>query len=342
MSLAALARECDDKLTNEFARAFGDDVARELEESGDDALASDLRRILHENDALAAVRVAERAYGALTRTKSWPKPSWRECYVLAQLRTCVASLVEASEGSGEGRHAAARNAARALDMTLIVGAPADALSPFVAAVAIAHDVEAVRERYARSDRESGWLFPKSAPTLDGEHRWLEHVDGRALEAKTFKREYYSTERPVVLKGLGATWPAMNKWDDLRWWRDFHGHRSVPLEIGKYDDVANWREEVKTMADFVDEDMFPSVSGREGADVAYLAQHQLVEQLADLAHDFTPPEFCAKSLERINVWMGTAGTVTPCHFDTYDNLLGQVRVRTFSLVFHPGVKREADL
>ena len=335
MSLAALARECDDKLTHEFARAFGDDVARELEENGDDELASDLRRILHEDDALAAKRVAESAYGALARTKSWPKPSWRECYVLAQLRACVASLREASEGSGEGRRAAARDAARALDMTLIVGAPADALRPFIAAVEVALDVEAVRGSYARSDRESGWLFPNSAPTVDGERRWLDRVDGRALDSKTFKREYYSAERPVVLTGLGVAWPAMSKWDDLRWWRDFHGHRSVPLEIGKYDDIANWREAVKTMTDFVDEDMLPSVSGRGGGQIAYLAQHQLVEQLSDLAKDFTPPEFCSKSLERINVWMGTAGTVTPCHFDTYDNLLGQVRARAFTLVFSSG-------
>ena len=26
---------------------------------------------------------------------------------------------------------------------------------------------------------------------------------------------------------------------------------------------------------------------------------------------------------MNAWVGTAGTVTPCHFDSYDNLLGQV-------------------
>ena len=32
---------------------------------------------------------------------------------------------------------------------------------------------------------------------------------------------------------------------------------------------------------------------------------------------------AGQLERVNAWIGTAGTVTPCHFDSYDNLLGQV-------------------
>ena len=89
--------------------------------------------------------------------------------------------------------------------------------------------------------------------------------------------------------------------------------------------------MKTLAEFIDEHMVPSISGRApGDDVAYLAQHQLVDQLSDLSSDFVPPEYCQKSLERINVWMGTAGTITPCHFDTYDNLLGQARLIDLAL------------
>ena len=42
-------------------------------------------------------------------------------------------------------------------------------------------------------------------------------------------------------------------------------------------------------------------------------------------DFDPPAVCdvAGGVQRVNAWIGTAGTVTPCHFDSYDNLLGQV-------------------
>ena len=87
--------------------------------------------------------------------------------------------------------------------------------------------------------------------------------------------------------------------------------------------------MKTIANFIDEDMLPSVRGASTGDVAYLAQHQLVDQLRELAEDYAVPEYvsagnCAPSFERVYVWMGTAGTITPCHFDTYDNLFGQVR------------------
>jgi len=319
MSLASRIDGIDATLSREFAAAFGDAVCDELEREGDDALASRLRRILHDADAETATEVADALYGDLKRTGSWAKPSHRECYVLAQLRRCVGLL-------REGGLEATRRAMEAVDMAFIVGAPGDALAGFVQTTEIALDVEAQRRTYVKSEVGSGWLFPKTAPTVagEGERRFVERVDGR-LSRKEFKATYYNTDTPVVLVGLGAEWPAMTKWNDLRWWRDHHGHRSVPLELGRYHDNT-WREDVKTFAEFVDEHMVPSISGRAiGDDVSYLAQHQLVDQLSDLSSDFAPPEYCLKSLERINVWMGTAGTITPCHFDTYDNLLGQVRL-----------------
>jgi hypothetical protein len=60
-------------------------------------------------------------------------------------------------------------------------------------------------------------------------------------------------------------------------------------------------------------------------IAYLAQHQLFEQIPDLLADFEAPEVCDAfgGADRVNAWIGTRGTVTPCHFDSYDNVLGQV-------------------
>ena len=325
MSLASRIDGIDAKLSHEFAAAFGDAVCDELEREGDEALASRLRRILHCADAETATEVADEMYGDLKRTGTWATPSHRECYVLAELRRCVGLL---REGGGE----AARRAMKAVDMAFIVGAPGDALAEFVQTTELALDVETTRRRaYVKSEVGSGWLFPQSPPqpTVADDRRFIGRVDGR-LSRKEFKTAYYNTDTPVVLVGLGAEWPAMTKWDDLRWWRDRHGHRSVPLELGKYHDNT-WREDVKTLAEFIDEHMVPSISGRApGDDVAYLAQHQLVDQLSDLSSDFVPPEYCQKSLERINVWMGTAGTITPCHFDTYDNLLGQARLIDLAL------------
>ncbi|CEF98637.1 JmjC domain [Ostreococcus tauri] len=318
MSLDAAIDAADDVLVNHFFPAFGLEVARELRESGENALASDVTSAVLEKDFARAEAIVERLYAELLRSEgSWTSTAHRECYVLAQLRTCVERL------RGRGNAEDGRAATRALDMCVILGAPADALSAFVNACELKLGISAIRGAYERRV-ECGWTFPRESPEPPamGERRWLERVDAKGLTAKEFRREYFKVDRPVGLVGLGADWPAMRKWDDLRWWSAFHGHRSVPLELGAYDDEGNWRETVKTMHEFVMEDLQPSVSGRSNA-VAYLAQHRLVDHLQSLSSDFTVPEFCAKSLERINVWMGTAGTVTPCHFDTYDNLLGQV-------------------
>lgn len=57
---------------------------------------------------------------------------------------------------------------------------------------------------------------------------------------------------------------------------------------------------------------------------YLAQHPLFEQLPALCDDFEPPLLCALGrLQHVNAWLGSAGTITPLHFDSYDNVLAQV-------------------
>ena len=187
------------------------------------------------------------------------------------------------------------------------------------------------------------VLPASAALkLDPEHL-LERAEG--LTPREFKKGYFNTDTPVALGNIGSRWDAITKWRDLAWFREQHGHRNVPLEVGAYDDVANWREEVMPFSRFIDEHLLPGLadelepatSGSDSAPmadgvgpprrkgVAYLAQHQLFEQLPSLLRDFDPPPLCdvAGGLQRVNAWVGTAGTVTPCHFDSYDNLLGQV-------------------
>ena len=330
------ARVCD-----EFARAFGDDALRDIAAHEEDELARALGLVLttssSANDAREACdRVIDLTYAALTVRGTWPRESWRDAYVLAQLRRCAAALRERDDG-GETDASRARKAMLAVDMAVIVGAPVEMVSDFVRACEKTLGLDGrrdARDSSARSAPESGWLFPSASPKGDrgddDARQRLARVHHREMDLKSFKRQYYKTETPVLIESLGEDWPAMRKWDDLQWWRRLHGHRSVPLEIGTYSDVENWREEVKTLTSFIDEYMLPSVSSANAGDVAYLAQHQLVDQLRELADDFWIPEYigagsCTSRPEKINVWMGTAGTITPCHFDAYDNLFGQVRV-----------------
>ena len=250
----------------------------------------------------------------------------------------------------EGRDALLRRAILAVDMAHIMGGPEEILQRFGRAVE-----SVLREGRATIDADQppadvGLLIPEllpsaKAPKLDPEHL-LERAEG--LTRKEFKRRYFNEDKPVALGNVGASWPALRKWRDLRWLKREHGHRNIPLEIGAYDDAANWREEVMPIARFVDEYLAPGLErelaeseaeAKAGAEaevagdavatpaknVAYLAQHQLFEQLPSLLSDFDPPDVCCTTggVQRVNAWVGTAGTVTPCHFDSYDNLLGQV-------------------
>ena len=85
---------------------------------------------------------------------------------------------------------------------------------------------------------------------------------------------------------------------------------------------------------------------QGDRIAYLAQHPLFEQFPKLLEDFSTPKYCeVGELWRTNAWIGTRGTVTPLHFDSYDNLLTQVvgykRVRLYSQTDTPFLYRSTQ-
>lgn len=128
----------------------------------------------------------------------------------------------------------------------------------------------------------------------------------------------------------------------------------------------WQERICTLRDFIQQYILPSnviahersrrwkENGleRHGQDansppplpasklVGYLAQHTLFEQLPSLKKDFeSPHDLCAacnggQGVEKINAWFGTEGTVTPLHFDSYDNLLVQVAGYKYVRLYSP--------
>ena len=118
----------------------------------------------------------------------------------------------------------------------------------------------------------------------------------------------------------------------------------------------WGERIMSLAEFVDAHLMPQeelaaaagsvgAAGAAGATeaagvasgaaaIGYLAQHPLFEQLPRLRRDFGVPAACGVgSLRHVNAWLGPKGTVTPLHFDSYDNILtnvvGYKRVRLYS-------------
>lgn len=196
------------------------------------------------------------------------------------------------------------------------------------------------------------LREDQAPRWSGDALPTHTVPAAGLTVDAF-RPFYAAGQPVRMPGLAKGWPACRKWASLAFWAREFGHRTVPLEIGRHHDAV-WREEPLSLRRFVADYLLPSNRAGRGARVgdgagaglaeggtpsrlasvlpldlplervAYLAQHALCDQLPELQQDFEVPAPChVGELTRINVWFGTQETVTPLHFDGYDNVIVQV-------------------
>lgn len=341
-----------------MGESFGADAVRDLQAEGC-ADAADALLGAIAGDPGAGARAAAIAWARLKTGVGWTTPAWRECYVIGQLREATeageqAAALEGSTRAAE-RDAALRRAMLAVDMAHVMGAPGETALPFARAVETCLKLNANDAIHGEDLPMIPDALPTGvAPSIDPKHA-LPRRD--ALSSKEFKKDFFNQDKPVCLGAVGARWPALAKWRDLAWLKKQHGHRNVPLEVGAFDDEA-WREEVTSLGRFVDEFLAPSAradadAGRmeNGAQtsatlldankrrrvtddtsvthpttkIAYLAQHQLFEQIPDLLADFEAPEVCDAfgGADRVNAWIGTRGTVTPCHFDSYDNVLGQV-------------------
>jgi len=69
----------------------------------------------------------------------------------------------------------------------------------------------------------------------------------------------------------------------------------------------------------------AVSAQHSHDIAYLAQHPLIQQLPGLGSDINlRPNLCGSlGPSHVYLWIGTGGTRTPLHFDSYSNLFVQL-------------------
>ncbi|KAI7832051.1 hypothetical protein BX661DRAFT_179726 [Kickxella alabastrina] len=107
------------------------------------------------------------------------------------------------------------------------------------------------------------------------------------------------------------------------------HRLVPVEVGaKYTD-----SEIDPFGHFLDNRLYPSANST--SKLEYLAQHDLFAQAFRLKRDFSLPDYTQVETGRrsnlgmsdgdveTNVWIGPCGTVSPLHYDQFDNLFAQV-------------------
>ncbi len=148
----------------------------------------------------------------------------------------------------------------------------------------------------------------------------------ALSSEEFLERYYATNRPVILTGEMAGWPALERWTPDYLARAV-GDRIVEYQGGR---AANPRFEQekdahRRTAPF---DAFMALAAEPGND-AYITAYNSAgnaEALSVLNKDLGHlDKFLARQIGQAGgmMWIGPAGTTTSLHHDLTNNLIAQV-------------------
>ncbi len=135
------------------------------------------------------------------------------------------------------------------------------------------------------------------------------------------RSYYARERPVLLRGAVDHWPARAAWtkEGLRAAPDRSVHVASrppgpPADPG--DAYAYHRDPVQTSFHaFLDK----AFADPPGDGLAWYLRQVPLGDHPDLAANIGAPPFVVQDVLAKNLWIGSAGNVTPAHYDTEDNL-----------------------
>ena len=266
----------------------------------------------------AAQMVVDATWSALEENKEWPHQSWCEAHIFGRLLLGYVALHRGSSAE----------AIRHVDLALILGAPSEGLQVLID---FAESKMPSREAGSKGSR----CLSATVPT-DGfsDRHPIRRLEG-SISVAQFNSECYSKHEAAVITGYLEHWAALSKWHDLDWLVENFGHRTVPVETGRHQG-QKWKEKTMTIEQFTDEYLWPDQlrSADAGSharlppeeEVGYVAQHTLFDQLPALRKDFRTPPLCnmgPSGVLRVNAWIGTTGTVTPLHYDSYDNFLCQV-------------------
>lgn len=148
-----------------------------------------------------------------------------------------------------------------------------------------------------------------------------------LTREAFLRDYYSTNRPVIIQGAMDNWEAMHKWNPA-WLKKNFADRIVEVQTNRHEDrlfEINMEKHKKQMlfGDYVD-----LITDHESSNDFYMTAYNSSQNrtaLKELWNDIDGlPEYLDTTSDRDGfLWFGPAGTITPLHHDLTNNFMAQV-------------------
>jgi Cupin-like domain/SET domain len=284
----------------------------------------------------------ETLYSLLRKHSSWPSVQHREAYWCAALTAAV----------GYSHDCSFLKAQNALDKAVILGLSIKGeagINEFVQYVEC-HATETSIGPYPPCTTSTIPNYQESSliPQLSDE-ALSRPIGCPILERPTNEitvdlllSDFVSNAAPLVLRNFAIEWRALDRWHDLQYLAKCYGHRLVPIELGSMM-TGEMVEKLATFRDFIHSFLVPStaksfwsleeaVSGPQK--IAYLAQHPLLDQISSLQFDVDmKPALCGEGgPSHVYLWIGTGGTRTPLHFDSYDNLFVQLAGAKFVRIY----------
>jgi hypothetical protein len=216
------------------------------------------------------------------------------------------SMVQAMVESG----LAWLDAARELDLA--------ARSPYVKAA----------ERLGNRLRKRDWLLATYRKLERLHPSSGEIICRHKLSRAEFLAEHYSTNRPVIIKGMMDDWPALRKWslDDFS---ARFGERQVEVQLGRGEATVNYELEREKFirklkfGDFIEMVRTAGVTNDFYMTANNNSSNKAV--LSELWDDIIQVSEYLDGRDRMNgfFWLGPAGTITPFHHDLTNNFMAQV-------------------
>ena len=162
-----------------------------------------------------------------------------------------------------------------------------------------------------------------------------------VSSERFEKGYLDQNRPAIITDALSDWDAIGKWSP-DYLASARPAKLVTVAVSSetqfnYDPNRGVGEEASRYR-YTEMDLLHAVSAicrnGPGPEHYYLMQRSIPDEFPELLQDIKTPAWINDQRPAINLWFGSAGNVTPLHYDHTNNFFAQVYGRKHLTLFDP--------